>query len=410
MEDINDILNLLDIDDIIKYYIIKFINLNGFKKNIKKITNTKLNQYLDFIADTNNIILTYDIEFYSQLYRSKTNYNHFHLNKLLYIENESSIKTIRELGGLILIRSKYIKNSIEHNKTTNWYYIGEFIFKFNFPVKDIDLLQAIYADYSDVSDKTRNLMIEIENKIIFYKKYNIEKYIDKNYNILENLDAIYNDIYNLSNDIDFKIYIINNNILTYLLDKSNYNNNNIDKLRSYLNKLYKILYNIKYYNYRKLFNKKSNMSVTPSIKNLIEELNLLYINDINVKNNIIKYDDLNIFINIFNNSKNIGKEYNDIDAIINTCYLNNITIPSSYKYFDISFYNQISRFGCNSAKLELTYKCILSKFDKYDLNLDNHSSLLNIINLDKAHNPKVDALMTFIIAIYIIKTLLKDFQ
>ena len=395
MNDINELLNKLDIEDIIKYYVIKLINLKGFNKNILMISNRKLNNYLDYIADTNNIILCYDIEFYNQLYNINKQYEHYHMNKLLYIENKYSIKTIRELGGLIFIKSKYNNNNI------NWYYIGDFIFKFNLP-SDIINLQPIYTDYSDVSDETREKMNKIEEKILLYKKYDIEYYIINQDKIIENYDKIYENVKKLSEDDDFKIFNTINDIMIYLLEKNNYKDSNIEKIRSNINKLYKHLYNIRFYYYSLIFKEK------PDIINLIKKINNLYINYKYIKNNLIDYNNLKIFINIFNKSKNIGKEYNDIDAIINTCYLNKIKIPSSYKYFDISFFNKISKFGCNSAKLELTYNCIINKFDKYDLYINNDISLYNIINLDKAHNPKVDALMTLVISIYIIKILLNN--
>lgn len=381
MDDINDILHKFDIDDIIKYYIIKLKNLNGFNLNINLIENTKLISYLDIISDYNKIILIYDIEFFNILYTDEYNNKYLHTKKLSLNDNEYYYNTIRELGGLVFIKSN---NNL-------WYYIGDFLFTFDFPINK-KYLCLISNEYSDVTDITRNNMINLENQILLYKKYNLEFFIN-NINH-DNLNDIYKLVKSINND---KIYknLTNNNII-FFDDKSN----DIDKIKNNLKKLYRELVELKFHYYPELIN-------DTAINKIIYDINNLYINDDNIQKRMIKYDDLDIFINIFNRSKKIGKELIDISAIINTSYLKNTYRPIIEKYFDIAFYNPFSRLLCNGAKLETTYNCVLNKLDSniFLFNSSSKYNLSNIIDLSRAHNPTVDAYMTLIVCFYIIKKL-----
>jgi len=379
MDDINDILHNFDIDDLIKYYIIKLKNLNGFNLNLNLIENTKLISYLDIISDYNKIILVYDIEFFNILYTDENKY--LHVKKLSFNDNEYYYNTIRELGGLIFIKSN---NNL-------WYYIGDFLFTFDFPV-DKKYICLISNDYSDVTDITRNNMINLENQILLYKKYNLDYFIN-NIN-QDNIHDIYKLVKSINNDIIYKN--LTNDKIIFFDD----NNNNIDKIKNYLKKLYKELVELKHQYYPDLIN-------DTTINKIIYDINNLYINDKNIQNRMINYDDLDIFINIFNKSKKIGKELIDISAIINTSFLKNIHKPIIDKYFDIAFYNPFSRLLCNGAKLETTYNCVLNKLDSdiFSFNSSSKFNLSNIVDLTRAHNPTVDAYMTLIVCFYIIKKL-----
>jgi len=401
MNDFNNILNDIDIDDILKYNLINFISINGFKIDIININNNILNDYLNLIADYKNIILSYDIEFYNQLinHDDKT-YYYYHKQKIQYLINYSIIKTIREIGGILFIRSKY---------NNNWYFIGSFNIKLNLYFNDLNNLQPIYTNYADVSLETKNKMILIEKQIFLYNKYkteldnndiDLEFIINNKDKILEYKNIIIKLINNIINDDDFKYFLKKPKYINILTNINNYYSDNINNIILNLEKLFKDLNNIKFYFFGNLT---SNYT-----KELVLNLNKLYLDDNKTNNNFIEPLNLDSFIYIFNKSKNIGKEYTDIEAIFNTCYIYKLNLPDTYKYFDISFFNQISRLYCGSAKLENSYLCILDLLNFNDIKLNDNKTINNLIDMKKAHNPEVDAIMTLIISIYIIKTLYKN--
>ena len=62
---------------------------------------------------------------------------------------------------------------------------------------------------------------------------------------------------------------------------------------------------------------------------------------------------------------------------------------------DIALWNKTSYKLCRTAKLEGSYMCVKSRFDK------NLKAIEKLLPLDKAHDPRTDASMTFLLALYI---------
>jgi hypothetical protein len=102
----------------------------------------------------------------------------------------------------------------------------------------------------------------------------------------------------------------------------------------------------------------------------------------------------------------VGKELADLRSILNTSYYASLDPPMDIRYFDISFFNNISRKKYITAKLEITYIGVIKELTHEDYLLDNNASLISIFDMTKAHNPICDSIMALIIAIYIIKKLI----
>jgi hypothetical protein len=389
------ILGLSEINDIAKYNIMKFTNLPGFILNITEITNENIIKYLNLIVDWSNIIISYDIEFYHfVINKNNTNYyNYFkdeHINK-----DFKCIKTVREIGGFLFIKTY-------ENNVIKWFYIGKFYNYYKQPPINNDYLLAPYSIYSTVEEKSLENMIKLENSIFFNTReyipnYSLQIIIDNN---ITEPSIVIELIKKITTDLDYLMFyneIPENH--NFLLDEKNYDDKNI--IIKYLKKMNSELRNLKFYMYPHNLNKKSFR------KKLIYELKNVYFNDELIKNNSIDINELINFNTIMNYSKIIGKELTDVQAIINTSFLTNTNIPDNFQYFDISFFNQISRTQYGSATLEITYKNIIKLLDNDDIKFTQKISLFDIIDINKSHNPQTDALMTFIIAIYIIKKLIK---
>lgn len=124
------------------------------------------------------------------------------------------------------------------------------------------------------------------------------------------------------------------------------------------------------------------------------------------KHNLHKLQDLYFFNSIISHSKVVGKELADLRSILNTSYYASLDPPMDIRYFDISFFNNISRKKYITAKLEITYIGVIKELTHEDYLLDNNASLISIFDMTKAHNPICDSIMALIIAIYIIKKLI----
>lgn len=93
-----------DLPDVIKHNLILFVKLQGFKEDIIYVKNKRLNNYFDIIADYQQLLMPFDIEFYQYLIKKdlENDYHIYNKSKLL---DYYSINSIRELGGLLFIRN-----------------------------------------------------------------------------------------------------------------------------------------------------------------------------------------------------------------------------------------------------------------------------------------------------------------
>jgi hypothetical protein len=101
------------------------------------------------------------------------------------------------------------------------------------------------------------------------------------------------------------------------------------------------------------------------------------------------------FIKIYSESTIVVKGKGDIEAIQNACMIYEVEYKEPKEIVDIALWNQTSYKLCKTAKLEGTYMCVKSRFDK-DL-----KAIEKLLPLDKAHDPRTDASMTFLLALYI---------
>jgi hypothetical protein len=129
-----------------------------------------------------------------------------------------------------------------------------------------------------------------------------------------------------------------------------------------------------------------------------QNINLI-LNDHDVINRQIKYEDQNEFIRltnkIFSESYLIVKGLEDIKAIKNHSSLLKEKYENLDNYYDIAVHNDILFKKCNSAELEKSYQCL----EKLNLTKPYNSYLKIIENFNKlkAHNPLVDSYYTWVI-------------
>lgn len=123
----------------------------------------------------------------------------------------------------------------------------------------------------------------------------------------------------------------------------------------------------------------------------------LYLNDEYIKKAHKPASWLKTFMKHYEDSVIVVKGTLDIDALKNACTAYDIPYNPPKKVIDIADWNPESHKQCGTAKLEKTFECIKEKLDS------DTRSLLKILPLGKAHDPRADAAMTLIIALYIIQ-------
>jgi len=165
----------------------------------------------------------------------------------------------------------------------------------------------------------------------------------------------------------------------------------------------KEIYNLDSNNYQKLFMKRFTK------KNQV-------IKDIYLKDEMVIKRTINTF-NYLENLEKILQTYsqkyilvvkgqNDIIALQNTCRYVNFDFMRIWSLigkniFDIVSFNPYFRRGCESAKLIDTFNYVMKQENKYLSKFISHNkSLIQSIN---AHNPLSDALMTYIVYLYVWK-------
>lgn len=126
---------------------------------------------------------------------------------------------------------------------------------------------------------------------------------------------------------------------------------------------------------------------------LLENIRV-YLNDKNIKSAHKPHSWLKSFMEQYRDSVVIVKGTLDMDAIKNACIAYDIPYKPPRRILDIAEWNPESHRLCGTAKLEGTFACI-------EDDLDNETkSLLKVLPLSRPHDPRTDASMTLIVALY----------
>jgi hypothetical protein len=129
---------------------------------------------------------------------------------------------------------------------------------------------------------------------------------------------------------------------------------------------------------------------------LLEDIHV-YLNDKNIKSAHKPHSWLKSFMEQYRDSVVIVKGTLDMDAIKNACIAYDIPYKPPRRIIDIAEWNPESHQLCGTAKLEGTFECIQDELSP------ETKSLLRILPLRRAHDPRTDASMTLIVALYIIQ-------
>ena len=308
----------------------KWINMIPQKKILSiQLDNNLSNKYNKLTKL--NYIISFDVEF------------------IRYLINNEQVKTISELGGILLIKNNNI-----------WFIYCTFHLNLKPLVNNINQYYLLTSNYNTLNENT-------------YKKvFKNEKLLLPEFKINENN---YNDI--LKNDPIINIYMKPKQIIKLSKNSFDYINKKINKIK-YIIKGYDL---IKYPLQYNLFKKNIN----------------LILNDSEVKKRLIINDKkfINLTNLLFSQSYLIIKGLEDLKALKYHSILLKENPINLTNYYDIAIHNNFLFNKCNSAELEKTYKCLnnlnlLQKYNKY-LNALFDNDIL------KAHNPLVDSYYTWII-------------
>lgn len=413
-------------------YIIKTNEKNTYLKDLTD-NNIELNLYNleDLIPNKNNLNLKIqqDEELLSIIFAGfiEKYYPYYTENLLLiYLLNENKYieypnlqikKThiIKKCENLNTIYNNNYKNKLKKYKINNYY--RKLVYKL-FSYNDIKILnlQEIFnnIEINKIDNlKKIELQLNVNEKILYFSKINIIKYIsalnelnntdklfinDKNYNILLNTNNILNNeniiffIYNIENkkyninqdifiilDEYYNIYLIYD-ILNYEnIDLKIYENILISSINDFLSNLFKhniiskkkeinnINLELITFNYQILFEKNIGLN---GFKNLIneinniEKINYFKISNIDYLNNIIE---LNIEYIDLNSRLNKIKE---LDQHVNNYYEYYININNIEKYERIIY----------TSKVIITNRIKDLKIDIINTNEKEYKIILNLIN------------------------------
>lgn len=361
--------------------IIKLMSLKG-SPNFIRIENKKLNLALGNIGGHNKIILSFDIEFQTALFKEAK----FSSDKQI---NNMNVVSFAEEFGMMIFMSDIDKN---------WYYLGSMFINFqniNKHMIDEDMIKMTLSTYMTVTKNTENKIKQNEKKIF------ISQHID---NII--------DIHNLNNTNLFnktvdtvKTNILKNELFKKLLSNDDKINcivlfdqlkNKEDVIKN-AGKLKKILEQINYNLFPVL--------LSDGYKKIIEKQKKLYYDDslvINRSLSIIQEKEfLNNFKHLLEQSYVVVKGQRDMIAMHNTFKLvfNIKKSNLSFNHFyNIEIFNQLSQNIYGSAQLGKTYEG-LSSDPMYVKHIKPFFDSINLIG--KSHNPLVDAMYTIIVAIIV---------
>lgn len=309
-----------------------------------------LDEWLKLI--NNKLLLSIELPFFN----IETEYKYviiFDIEFLKYKINNKQIRSIHEMGGILLIKENNI-----------WYL--KCIFHVNLPPLETnpDKLYLLTSTYNTLYYCNNIKVQKLENELLIYNQI----INNKNLSNSEIFNLIKND--NIAN-IYFKKYI------------KKFNKTNINVILKHLNKIKHIIFG----NDIKKYNREYNLFL--QITNII-------LNDPLVINRTISNDKLFLQLTneLFIQSFLIVKGGEDIKALKLHSLLLNIK-SYNFNYFDIAQYNNNLFSKCNSAELEKSFICLqnLNLTQKYD----EYFQIIKKFTNCKAHNPLIDAYYTWII-------------
>ena len=403
-------------------FYIHFINNNFYKKRI--INKSQIKYFIDKSIyknddiENNKLILILNITTNNNIIKNL-------LNLLLYIKNiiKIYIISINEIyENILFLDDQYNINIIKLNKNYNKYnFMMEMSLNNNILFIELDEYNENYIYYIELlnkKDKNNNYIIteyinELDNKIydnriIYLKENNYNKYVD-NINILYNNLRLHNIIYLY--DICKEKKILINKINKDIFNKINNNEKNKNEIN------------------KKIKNKKTicvlchigNIYIFKRIIIYLLELEKLSKNNydinlyFNIVNNIVNIEEINILVKkYFNNEryKNIklftsNNKGFDIGGYINILknindYNNDIYITCHTKTDDIwrnsmfkpIFYNLEKNIELLDNKIvgiigskERTYKT------NFNLNKNNYNHVKDLINIFKEKNKELDKMI-----------------
>jgi hypothetical protein len=123
-----------------------------------------------------------------------------------------------------------------------------------------------------------------------------------------------------------------------------------------------------------------------------------YLDDENIKKGHKPSSWIQSFIDDISESLVIVKGLKDLDALENACRYHGYKYKQPKGVVDIAEWNPKSHRLCGTARLEKTFQCIKRKLDP------EVEKFLDIVPIGRPHDPRSDAAMTFIVALYIIQS------
>jgi hypothetical protein len=123
----------------------------------------------------------------------------------------------------------------------------------------------------------------------------------------------------------------------------------------------------------------------------------IYKNDSNINKHHKTNRWIKQFLKIYSNSTIIVKGSEDIKSLKNICNILDYEYLEPKHIIDISLFNKKSKNMCGSAKLFDSFNCIYNKLP-YEI-----KQFLPYLEVKEAHDPRTDASMTLIVAMYFMK-------
>ena len=173
-----------------------FIKLNSFSEPFV-INDALVNKALDYIANFNKIIVTFDIEFHNIVKHNKVACSEF----IGIIKNEREVSPfVREIGVIFLAK----------DVTNKWNFLGILFVNFNNDYKNNDVIY-ILSKYATVTDSSKKIMMNGD------KYFNIQETINKI--IQTNNDSQITDLNLLKYLSPFIIIFFEESVTVAYLDK-----------------------------------------------------------------------------------------------------------------------------------------------------------------------------------------------
>jgi len=381
------------------------ILLNKLHSSVKPfvINDVLVNKGLDYIANFNKIIVTFDIEFHNVVQSSNNNNNNNKTDSGLIgmTKSEKLVSPfVREIGVIFLAK----------DVTNKWNFLGILFVNFNNDYKSNDVIY-ILSKYATVTNSSKKIMMKGD------EYFNIQEIINKI--IQTNNNSQINNLKNKSQEIKMalkKTFIKNtlgNHDYEVLKVFLGYLSSNVENFKQTSDNIKNIIKDVPYTITRSALNAEET-----TIFN--KQMQTYYTDKLVVNRTIRKEDErdfFNLLIQIDKQTCFLVKGKMDFIALKNSYYaLHKNSCPIKFNYvYDIEIFNKLSNDKYGSAQLENTFNG-MSKTTLYKKYIkDLIEKILNIITNDsnsqvKAHNPVIDSLYTLAIALTVNINLINSFE